>query len=130
MLGDATSIPFVDKGFHMITDVGTFQHLTKDLWPAYLSEITRVVKDHGYYINVSLSKQTRRFYGWNPQTDNENTYTKFGVHYHFFENEDIQEIFGDHFIILNQKVEHYSSQSDPADDVALVFTLMQKKNAS
>lgn len=128
MVGDATKIPFVDNGFHMITDIGTFQHLTPDMWPLYLSEVSRVIKDHGYYLNVSLSKETKRFYGWNPVTDQDTTYNKFGVHYHFFKNEDISDIFGEEFVILDQKVEHYKSQSDPADDVALVFTVMQKKN--
>lgn len=128
ILGDATNIPFIDNGFHMITDIGTFQHLTEDMWPDYVSEINRVIKDHGYYLNISLSKETQRFYGWNPHTDDQNTYSKFGVHYHFFHKEDIHRIFSQDFTILDQKIEHYKSQSDPADDVALVFTLMQKKN--
>lgn len=130
MHGDALNIPFVDKGFDMTTDIGTLQHITENNWSQYVSEIHRTLNDHGYYLNISLSRKTPQFLGWNPHSSTDGNFTKFGVHYHFFTKNEIQEIFGNHFNIIEQQFETYNSQSDPNDNVVLVFTLMQKKSAS
>lgn len=127
MTGDALDIPFVDDGFSFVSDIGTLQHIRDHQYNQYLSEVTRVLKPGGYYLNVSLSAKTNNFMGWNPRTSQKGDFTKFGVHYHFFSENEIKDIFIDTFDILDQKFESYDSQSDPHDDVILVFTLMQKK---
>ncbi|MFT7328218.1 MAG: ubiquinone/menaquinone biosynthesis C-methylase UbiE [Crocinitomicaceae bacterium] len=127
MLGNALEIPFVDNGFDMATDIGTFQHLKHAEWPMYVKEIYRVLKDNAYFLKVSLSKKTPQFLGWNPQLDEAGDFSKFGVYYHFFTEKEIEDTFGKHFTILDQQFETYNSQSDPNDSVVLVFTLMQKK---
>lgn len=127
MVGNALEIPFVNEGFNMITDIGTLQHITKENWSQYNKEILRVLKPHGYYLNVSLSRRTNNFLGWNPRSDDGGDFTKFGVHYHFFNENELNEIFENDFVIIDQQFEEHDSQSDPHDDIVLVFTLMQKK---
>ena len=127
MVGDALDIPFVDEGFHMVSDIGTLQHIKEEDWQNYVNEIYRVLKPHGYYLKISLSRRTPRFMGWTPQSSADGNFTKFGVHYHFFNENEIDDIFSDHFTIIDQQFETYESKSDPDDSVVLVFTLMQKK---
>lgn len=127
MVGNALEIPFVNEGFDMVTDIGTLQHITHNNWPQYTNELKRVLKPHGYYLNVSLSRKTNSFLGWSPRSDNNGDFSKFGVHYHFFNENEINTIFENDFMIIDQQFERYDSQSDPNDDIVLVFTLMQKK---
>lgn len=127
MHADALDIPFVDGGFSLVTDIGTLQHITSDKWQAYSKEVYRVLKNGGYYLNVSLSKRTNNFLGWKPRLSQVSDFSKFGVHYHFFKEEELEEIFSEQFIIVDQVFESYDPSSDPGDDVVLVFTLMQKK---
>lgn len=127
MVGNALDIPFVDEGFDMVTDVGTLQHLQPKDWNIYNKEITRVLKPHGYYLNISLSRRTHSFLGWSPGNSDSGDFTKFGVHYHFFTKTEINEIFSDNFDIIDQQLQKYDSHSDPRDDLVLLFTLMQKK---
>jgi len=130
MVGDVLNIPFVDKGFDMTTDIGTLQHIKHHEWQPYVNEVHRTLNDHGYYLNISLSRKTPQFLGWNPKFSDNGDFTKFGVHYHFFTEDEIFDIFKNHFTIIDQQFETYSSQSDPNDSVVLVFTLMQKKSTS
>lgn len=127
MVGNATSIPFVDQGFHMATDIGTLQHITSEQWHAYATEVSRVLIAGGYYLNISLSRKTKKFLGFHPRESIDGDFTKFGVHYHFFTRQEIATIFGDKFIAIDQRFESYDSHSDPGDKLTLVFTLMQKK---
>lgn len=130
MKGDALEVPFVDGGFEMATDIGTFQHIKHHQWDDYVKEMYRVLTPHGYFLKVSLSKRTPQFMGWNPRSESDGDFVKFGVHYHFFTEKEIDETFGNHFTILDQQFETYESHSDPGDAVTLVFTLMQKKEAT
>ena len=128
MVGDARDIPFVDSSFDMVTDIGTLQHIEENDWHMYTDEVYRVLKPSGYYLNVSLSRTTPRFMGWIPKNSIDGNFTKFGVHYHFFSEEEIDTIFGEQFTIIDQQFETYESKSDPGDSVILMFTLMQKNS--
>ena len=127
MVANALDIPFTNSSFPMVTDIGTFQHVQSQDWEKYMHEVHRVIQDGGYYLNVSLSRRTHRFQGFSPSVGDQGEFHKFGVHYYFFTEGELQEIFETHFIIIDQRFETYESKSDPADDVVLVFTLMQKK---
>lgn len=127
MVGNALDIPFVENGFDMVTDIGTLQHIQSHQWNTYTKEVSRVLKQHGYYLNISLSRKTNNFLGWHPRSDADGDFTKFGVHYHFFNETEITQIFEKEFNIIDQQFESYDSHSDPNDDIVLVFTLMQKK---
>ncbi|MCA9352093.1 class I SAM-dependent methyltransferase [Patescibacteria group bacterium] len=127
MVGNALDIPFTDTSFDLVTDIGTLQHITSDQWDDYVGEISRVLKTGGYFLKISLSRKTAQFMGWSPRTSTDGNFTKFGVHYHFFTENEITDTFGEAFMIVDQQFQTYESKSDPGDNVTLVFTLMQKK---
>ncbi|MAQ77013.1 hypothetical protein CL684_00575 [Candidatus Campbellbacteria bacterium] len=127
MVGNVLDIPFVDNGFDLITDIGTFQHLKQNEWSAYVDEVYRVLKSGSYFLKISLSRKTQNFMGLDVARSPDGNFVKFGVHYHFFTEEEIERTFTNHFDIVDQRFETYGSQSDPKDKVTLVFTLMQKK---
>ena len=124
---DALQIPFIDSSFHLATDIGTLQHMSPDQYTQYISEICRVLGDGGYYLNMSLSNKTSNFLGLNPSKEAKNSFIKFGVHYNFFSEDDIANIFRDNFTAIDQQFMSYPSQSGPEEEVVLIFTLMQKK---
>jgi len=128
MIGDVLDVPFTDESFDMVTDIGTLQHLYPEDWSQYAKEVTRVTKSKGWYVNVSLSKDTTRFMGWDPKHSKEKQFEKFGISYYFFETEDIKKMFQKDFIVKDQVVRYFDSKSDPNDNVALVLTVFQKKN--
>lgn len=127
VVGNALDIPFTDSSFDAATDIGLLQHLRADEWPTYAAEIARVVRSGGYYLNVSLSRQTPRFLGFTPMTASHGDFEKWGVSYYFFTETEIRDLFNDAFEILDQKVERFEARSDPGDSIALVFTLMKKR---
>lgn len=127
IVGNALSIPFTDNGFDAVTDIGTFQHIKKEDWKTYVKEIYRVLKENAYYLNVSLSRRTHSFLGFKPSQSDTGNFEKFGVHYYFYTEKEIDEIFNTHFNIIEQQYELFNSSSDPMDDLVLIFTLMQKK---
>lgn len=125
--GEALDIPFADASFDLVTDIGLMQHLKAHEWPVYVNEVARVLRTSGYYLNVSLSRQTPRFLGFQPSLSQNGDFEKWGVSYYFFKNSEINELFQQQFIIVNQKIEMFEARSDPGDSIALVFTLMQKR---
>jgi len=125
--GDVLDIPFTDNGFGAVTDIGLLQHLPADDWPAYTNEIGRVISPGGYYLNVSLSRETKKFMDIEPMLLTDGAYTKFGLSYYFFTDDEIADIFSDHFDIVQQRHETYDSAQGMRETVTLVFTLMQKK---
>ncbi|MCD5389962.1 MAG: methyltransferase domain-containing protein [Candidatus Pacebacteria bacterium] len=127
IVGNALSIPFTDGGFDAATDIGTFQHIKKQDWKTYVKEIHRVLKSNRYYLNVSLSRRTHSFLGFKPSQSHTGDFEKFGVHYYFCTEQEIDETFNTHFNIIEQQYKSFESKTDPMDDLVLVFTLMQKK---
>ena len=55
-----------------------------------LKQLFRVLKPGGFYLNVSLSRETQRFYEFYPRSSESGEFQKYGVHYHFFEKEEIK----------------------------------------
>ena len=125
--GNMLNLPFDNNRFDIVTDIGTFQHQAPTDWQKHVKELIRVLNVEGYYLNISLSRRTGSFLGWRPNVENIGDYTKFGVHYHFFTEQEITDIFENDFVIIDQHHESYDTHSDPQDDIVLVFTLMQKK---
>lgn len=128
VLGDVLDIPFTDGGFDMTTDIGTLQHLYPTDWQQYSHEVARVTKSKGWYVNVSLSKETTRFMSWDPKHSADNQFEKFGVSYYFFTVEEIEKIFHQDFMLKDQIVRRFDSKSDPNDNVSLVLSVFQKKH--
>jgi cyclopropane fatty-acyl-phospholipid synthase-like methyltransferase len=122
--GDVRDIPLADHSFDAVTDIGVLQHLDPSDWNQYISEVKRVVKQGGYVMNVSLSKETQRFLGFKPKSSEQSQFEKFNVSYYFFTKEELNNLFGSvGMVLVDQRVEFFDARTDPGDQLALVFSL-------
>jgi ubiquinone/menaquinone biosynthesis C-methylase UbiE len=101
--GDALDISFADVSFDAITDIGLLQHLHREDWPKYSSEINRVLKSGGYVVNISLSRDTASFYDFHPKESADGDYEKYGAFFHFFTPEELSQVYGINFQIVKQE---------------------------
>ena len=120
---DVLDIPFADTSFDAIYDFGLFENLYKEDWAKYAEEINRVLKPGGFYFNVSLSRETQRFFDFNPKNSENGDFEKYGMHYHFFEKEEIAKIFEGKLKIVSQENKHITNK--PVDTI-LLESLFQK----
>jgi len=123
MEGDALDIPFEDNSFDAICDLGLLEHLYKKDWGQYVGEVNRVLKPGGFYLNVSLSRETQQFLEFIPKGSEHGDFEKYGVYYHFFSKEEIKDIFSDKLVSVKQDIEFI----EKPNEIALVETLFQKK---
>ena len=121
--GDVLDIPFTDGSFNAVVDVGLFQHLKLEDCPQYVSEVARVVAKDGYFFLVVLSKHTENYFFWHPKDSAQNVFEKEGVRYHFFSDEEIQNLFNKDF---NIKYLHYDAPHGPKDAVFAIVLLQRK----
>lgn len=127
VVADVLDIPFTDRSFSLVTDIGTFHHTHTSSWDTYVKEVLRVLKKDGYYLNVSLSCETKQFQGFSPSTAPKKEFCKFGMYHYFFSTDELSNIFGKYFEIIDQRMETFPSPSDPKDEMVLIFTLMKKQ---
>jgi ubiquinone/menaquinone biosynthesis C-methylase UbiE len=121
--GSALDIPFTDDSFDAACDFGLMENLYKEDWSQYASEISRVLKPGGYYLNTSLSRETARFMEYFPKGSDDGEFEKFGVHYHFFKKDEMKKIFDHNLNPIEQDIEYI----EEPNKVALLETLFQKK---
>lgn len=121
---DVFDIPFTDTSFDGICDFGLFENVYKEDWAAYVSEINRVLKPGGFYLNVSLSRKTKSFLNFSPINSGDGEYENSDAHYHFFEKEEIKNIFKNEMNLISDNVDFVEKPRE----VALLETLFQKKN--
>jgi len=121
--GDALDIPFTDESFDGVYSFGLMENLYKEDWAQYASEIIRVLRPGGFYLNVSLSRETQQFLGFNPKGSDSGDFERYGIHYHFFNKEEIENIFNDRLDLIEQKIESVESP----DKVSLLETLFRKR---
>ncbi len=120
--GNALDIPFADNSFDGVCDFGLMENLYKEDWDKYTNEISRVLKPGGYYLNVSLSRETQNFFDLNPKSSDTGEFDKYGVHYHFFKKEEIIDIFNNKLDIITQDIEFI----EKPNKIALLETLFKK----
>lgn len=123
MHGNALEIPLADASFDAVTDFGLLHHLHNEDYEKYKNEVNRVLKPGGYYLNVSLSKQTKTFFEFSPKASADGEFEKEGLHYKFFSDEEIANIFESNFKIISQKVETIPDHNN----WSYISTLLQKK---
>ncbi len=119
---DALSIPFPDASFDAACDFGLFETLFKSDWEKYANEINRVLKPGAFYLNVSLSVETAHFFEFSPKGSAEKDFEKYGIHYHFFEKEEIKNIFANKLKVISQE----TTLATKNKGVVLLETLFQK----
>ena len=122
---DIFNIPLTDASFDGICDFGLFENLRKEDWPLYIKEINRILKPGGYYLNVSLSRKTKNFLDFSPINSEDGELEKDGVHYHFFEKEEIAKVFAEKMTVVSSGVEFVEKPRE----IALLQTLFQKHKA-
>ena len=121
--GDALNLPLSDAGFDAVIDVGLMQHILPRDYGTYIAETARVLKHDGYFFLVVLSKETPNYFTWHPRVSNTVDYELEGMHYHFFEDEEIKRLFGGAFDVTS--IQH-DAPFGPSDTVYAVV-LMKKK---
>lgn len=120
--GDALNIPLPDASFDAVCDIGLFETLYKEDWPKYANEVSRILKPGGFYLNVSLSRETPHFFEYYPKKDTKRDFEKYGIYYHFFEKEEMENIFADKFEIVSEQTELDKKERE----IILLETLFQK----
>lgn len=121
--GDALDIPFTDESFDGVYSFGLMENLYKDDWTKYASEIIRVLRPGGFYLNVSMSRETQQFLGFNPKGSDSGDFERYGIHYHFFNKEEVEGIFASQLQLIEQKIESV----DTPDQISLLASLFRKK---
>lgn len=120
--GDALDIPIASDSFDGACDFGLMENLYKEDWEAYAQEVTRILKPGGFYLNVSLSRKTKKFFTFSPVTSIDGDFEKYDVHYHFFEKEEMANVFEGKLNVISQEIEYEGAKRD----VAILETLFQK----
>ena len=120
---DALDIPFTDNSFDAVCDFGLLENLYKDDWVQYANEISRVLKKGGFYLNTSLSRETQNFFEFHPKGSLSGEFQKYGVHYHFFDKTEMDDLFNHQLNPIEQDIEF----TDKPNQIALLETLFQKQ---
>ncbi|KKQ04143.1 MAG: Methyltransferase type 11 [Parcubacteria group bacterium GW2011_GWA2_36_24] len=119
---DVFNIPFTDESFDGICDFGLLENLHKEDWETYVNEINRVLRSGGFYLNVSLSRKTRNFLDFSPINSKDGEFEEDNVHYHFFEKEEMKNIFNNKMTLISDNVEFVEKPRE----IALLQTLFKK----
>ncbi len=127
MEADVLDIPFADASFDGACDFGLLENLYSEDWEKYVSEIARVLKPGGFYLNVSISRETKNFYEFSPKASKDGEFEKYGVHYHFFEAQEIKKVFNSGVVKFNAISQENTPITKPRDMI-LLETLFQKSN--
>ncbi len=122
IVGDVFDINFADETFDVVTDFGLVQHLNNQDFKKYKEEINRVLKPGGYVLNVSISRNTKQFLNFSPTKSDSGEFQIDGVHYYFFTDEEIINLYGENMVVINQ--DHITIPEN--DDEVFVITLLQK----
>lgn len=122
MEANILDIPFTDASFDGACDFGLLENLFKEDWETYAKEITRILKPGGFYLNVSISRDTKNFFEFSPMASKEGDFEKYGIYYHFFEKEEIRKIFQNKLSIISQE----NTPIKKPRDMILLETLLQK----
>jgi ubiquinone/menaquinone biosynthesis C-methylase UbiE len=121
--GSALDIPFTDNSFDGVCDFGLLENLYKEDWEQYANEICRVLKPDGFYLNTSLSRETQHFLEFHPKGSVNGEFKKYGVHYHFFDKDEMKNIFNHQLNPIEQDIEFVEKPKQ----IALLETLFQKQ---
>lgn len=121
--GDVFDIPFTDSSFDAVCDFSLMENLYKEDWNQYKEEVVRVLKPGGFYLNVSLSRDTSNFLEFNPRAKNQADVEKYGISYHFFDKDEMKSIFDKQLSLVEQKIKEVENPHK----VVFLESLFQKK---
>jgi len=119
---DALDIPFADVSFDGACDFGLLENLYKEDWPTYANEIFRILKPGGFYLNVSISRETKTFLEFSPKASPDGEFEIYGIHFHFFERGELQNIFQNKLNVISEE----NTPITKPRNMILLETLLQK----
>jgi ubiquinone/menaquinone biosynthesis C-methylase UbiE len=122
MEADTFDIPFADGSFDGACDFGLLENLYKEDWAKYANEVARILKPGGFYLNVSISRETKDFFEFTPKASADGDFEKYGIHYHFFKQEEIKNIFQNKLNVVSQE----NTPIKKPRNMILLETLLQK----
>jgi len=122
LVADALKLPFVDGSFDGACAFGLMENLHAEDWPKYADEIKRVLKPGGFYLNTSFSRKTLNFLNFSPINSPDGELEKHGIHYHFFEEIEMANIFDKKLTLISQNIEFIKKPVE----LALLESLFQK----
>lgn len=123
MEGDLFDIPLQEETVDVVTDFGTLQHIYPDDWQDYEMEVSRVLKSGGFLLLVELSRHTEHFFDFQPNTSTTGNHDLHGLHYHFFDRSEIEEIFKFNYSVIKSEVHTFPEM----ENHRYIFTLLKKK---
>ena len=118
--GTTLNMPFVEKSFEAVVDVGHLQHLPVEDFETYVSETARVLKHDGLLFLAVLSKKTQRYFKWYPAVETKSDFELEGVRYHFFTEQEISKMFEKHFELVKIKDDAPFGKNDTIYLIALL----------
>ena len=127
VLGSGLDIPFSDSSFDYIIDSGFMHHLYSVEYETYKNEVTRVLKNGGFIFQATYSLKTSMLLGIRPHTENRNL-EKYGLHYHFFDQDELLSIFEPEFTLREHIEEIFDSRSDPGERLTYNICVWQKNS--
>lgn len=123
MTGDVLDIPLQEETVDAITDFGTLQHIHPINWQDYQIEVCRVLRTGGILLLVELSRTTEQFLDFHPKTSDTGNVDLYGLHHHFFDRKEIEDIFGEQFSILKSEIHTFPNTRN----LRYIFTILKKK---
>lgn len=123
MGGDLFDIPLQEETIDVVTDFGTLQHIHPEDWQEYQIEVSRVLKSGGFLLLAQLSRQTEIFFDFQPNKSVTGNYDLDGLHYHFFDKKEIEDIFKPYYEIVRSEVHTFPELRNHR----YIFTLLKKK---
>jgi len=115
---DALSLPFGKAAFDVVLDFGCLHHQRKADWPAYQEGLLRVLKPEGHFVLSVFSPRFRLFEGGTRRW-----HIAFGSYRRCFTPEDIDELFGRDFEVIERHEER-------GEDGGFWHTLMRRRGES
>lgn len=122
MVGEALHLPFPDAGFDGVCAIGLMENIHAEDWPQYANEVNRVLKPGGFYLNISFSRKTQKFLNLSPINLPNGELQIADVHYHFFEKDEMKNIFEKKLTLISQEVKFLKHPTE----IALLESLFQK----
>jgi|SRR3989344_1288525 len=122
IVADAFNMPFADNSFDGVCAVGFLENIYSEDWKRYSDEVTRVLKPGGVYLDISLSRKAKVYTGVSPINSANGEFDIGDVHYHFFEKEEMRDIFAGKLNLIYQEVKFIEKPRE----TALLESLFQK----
>lgn len=123
-IGNALNFPYLDDSFNVVFDRGLFHHLPKSEWNNYSTGVNNILKKQGYFYLIVFSDRSdfpKREKGkmWHKEKDN----TGYWTYNHYFNPKLIDNIFGQHFEIIDQDED---KKPQPGGSIVRYFTFKKK----